>query len=65
MAMDTSSIRFSPGTLEQLRFMAHIRSLEAGKQISWNELVRDVVEKQLLGGEMQSRGERLSAMGTQ
>jgi hypothetical protein len=45
-----SSIRFSPGTLEQLRLMAHLRSIETGKTVTWNALVRDCVERYLLGG---------------
>jgi hypothetical protein len=44
-----TSIRFSPGTLDRLRYIAHIRSLETGKTVTWNGLVRDLVEKHLLG----------------
>jgi hypothetical protein len=46
--MDTSSIRFSPGTLERLRRLAHLKSLETGRTVTWNALVRDLVEKDLL-----------------
>jgi predicted DNA-binding protein len=44
-----TSIRFSPGTLERLKTLAHLRSLETGKTVTWNALVRDCVEKHLLG----------------
>jgi hypothetical protein len=46
-----TSVRFSPGTMARLRTLAHLRSIELGKTISWNKMVRDVVEKHLLGGE--------------
>jgi predicted DNA-binding protein len=54
-----TSIRFSPGTLERLKYLAHLRSLETGRTVTWNGLVRDVVEKQLLDGDMQLNEERL------
>jgi predicted DNA-binding protein len=44
-----TSIRFSPGTLERLKTLAHLRSLETGKTVTWNALVRECVEKHLLG----------------
>jgi hypothetical protein len=44
-----TSIRFSPGTLDRLKFLAHVRSLESGKTVTWNGLVRECVEKHLLG----------------
>jgi hypothetical protein len=44
-----TSIRFSPGTLQRLKDIAHLRSLETGKTVTWNGLVRDLVEKHLLG----------------
>lgn len=43
-----TSIRFSPGTMEKLRMLAHLRSLETGKQVSWNQLVRECVETHLV-----------------
>jgi hypothetical protein len=46
-----TSIRFSPGTLDQLKALAHLRSLREGKTITWNAMVRDLVEGHLLGGE--------------
>jgi hypothetical protein len=57
-----TSIRFSPGTLDKLKFKAHLLSLETGRTITWNALVRDCVEKHLLGGETQACGERAVAM---
>jgi hypothetical protein len=65
MAMDTSSIRFSPGTLDRLRVLAHLRSLEAGREVSWNELVRECVEKHLLGGEARPRPGQTPAVAGQ
>jgi hypothetical protein len=44
-----TSIRFSPGTMEQLKRIAHLRSLETGKTVTWNEIVRELVERHLLG----------------
>ena len=44
-----TSIRFSPHTLERLKTIAHLRSLESGKTVTWNGLVRDLVESHLLG----------------
>lgn len=50
-----TSIRFSPGTLDRLKYLAHIRSLESGKTTTWNQMVRECVEKHLLGGEPGAR----------
>ena len=50
MRLVETTIRFSAGTLEKLRFLAHVRSLEAGRTVTWNALVRDLVETHLLGG---------------
>jgi hypothetical protein len=58
-----TSIRFSPGTLDRLKHLAHLRSLESGRQVTWNALVRDCVEKHLLGGATQPGGGRRSARG--
>jgi hypothetical protein len=51
MSMETTSIRFSKGTLPRLKVLAHLKSLETGKTVSWNSLVRELVESYLLGGE--------------
>jgi hypothetical protein len=52
-----TSIRFSPGTLEKLKVIAHLRSLETGRTVTWNGLVRECVERHLLGNETPLRGE--------
>jgi hypothetical protein len=51
-----TSVRFSPGTLERLRLLAHLRSINTGKQVTWNALVRDCVERHLLGEPLQWDG---------
>jgi predicted DNA-binding protein len=50
-----TSIRFSPGTLERLKTLAHLRSLETGRTVTWNALVRECVEKHLLGEQARGR----------
>ena len=45
-----TSIRFSPGTLERWKYLAHIRSLESGKAVTWNQMVRECVDRHLLAG---------------
>jgi hypothetical protein len=45
-----TSVRFSRGTLGQLKLLAHLRSIESGTTVTWNGLVRECVEKHLLGG---------------
>lgn len=52
-----TSIRFSPGTLDRLRAKAHLLSLDTGRTVTWNALVRECVEKHLLGGEVRPCGE--------
>ena len=51
-----TSIRLSPGTLERLRLKAHLMSIESGKTVTWNALVRSCVETHLLGGETPGGG---------
>lgn len=50
-----TSIRFDAGTLEELKRIAHVRSLETSKTVTWNALVRECVEKHLLGEKRQGR----------
>jgi hypothetical protein len=57
MKLVETSIRFSPGTLEQLKYLAHLRSLETGRTVTWNGLVRDLVERHLLTRETESSSE--------
>jgi hypothetical protein len=61
MSMTTSSIRFAEGTLDKLRILAHVRSLETGIHVSWNELVRECVEKHLLGADIGASGVTLAS----
>jgi hypothetical protein len=56
-----TSIRFSPGTLDRLKYLAHLRSLETGQTVTWNGLVRDCVERHLLGGEKACGGRQAPA----
>jgi hypothetical protein len=51
-----TSVRFSPGTLDRLKTLAHLRSLETRRTVTWNGLVRDCVERHLLGGESSGAG---------
>src|SRR5262249_41004311 len=53
-----TSVRFSPGTLERLRLMAHLKSIESGKTVTGNALVGECVEKHLLGVEPRPHAER-------
>jgi hypothetical protein len=57
MRLVETSVRFSPGTLEQLKLMAHLRSIESGRTVTWNALVRDCVERHLVGSEGRQGGE--------
>jgi hypothetical protein len=51
MPMETTSIRFSKGTLPRLKTFAHLKSLESGRTVTWNSLVRELVEAHFLGSE--------------
>jgi hypothetical protein len=57
MKLIETSVRFSAGTLERLKLMAHRMSIESGRTITWNALVRECVERHLLGGGVQQGGE--------
>ena len=57
-----TSIRFSAGTLERLKDIAHVRSLETGRTVTWNGLVREVVE--LMRGVASTGGIQLSLLAT-
>jgi predicted DNA-binding protein len=48
---EVASFRVPEGTLSRLRMLAHRRSLEQGRDVTWSELVREVVEKNLLDQE--------------
>ena len=51
MSLETTSIRFSKGTLPRLKVLAHLKSLETGQTVTWNALGRELVENHFLGGE--------------
>jgi hypothetical protein len=51
MKLVGTSVRFSPGTLDRLKTLAHLRSLETRRTVTWNGLVRDCVERHLLSEE--------------
>jgi hypothetical protein len=59
MKLIETSVRFSPGTLERLKLMAHLRSIASGRTVTWNALVRDCVEQHLLGGDATQEGDRV------
>src|SRR5947207_1667909 len=47
MRLEETTIRFAPETLKRLRTIAHLRSLESGKTVTWNGMVRQLVEAHL------------------
>jgi hypothetical protein len=63
MNLVETSIRLSPGTLERLRRLAHLRSIETGENVTWNAVVRDCVEKHLLGDDARSTTRSIDRAG--
>jgi hypothetical protein len=63
MKMQTTSIRFRKGTLQRLQVLAHLRSLETGRNVSWNEMVRELVEHHFLGEKERGVGAHLGEAG--
>ena len=54
---EVATIRFEQGTLQQLRRLAHIRSLERNVEVSWASIVREAVEAMLRSNESSNEGE--------
>ena len=47
--MEVTSIRLPADILARLRALAHKESLRTGREVTWAKLVRNAVEKHLLG----------------
>jgi len=63
MNLVETSIRLSRGTLERLRLLAHLRSIETGENVTWNGLVRECVERYLLADGQNSLDESTDVGG--
>jgi hypothetical protein len=48
-AMRVTGIRLPQATLNRLQTLAHLESLRRGTNITWSELVREVIHEHLLG----------------